>query len=338
MGKTMKLPRIYAQAVRKLPIDMTLSENPLGCSPMVMNAIKTLSPRDVVEYPNDRRLISAIARMFKRNKKEILVGSGSEQLIKLITQTFLKQNDCALIQQGSFSLFTKECFLAGASVRAFNPLKNSRVNSNINLIFICTPNNPTGEILPESVVARILASARCPVIIDEANAEFTNKSFVLSAVSSGKGIILRTFSKAFGLAGLRVGVAIGPEKLLARLRIAQQPFPVSSIACKLVLSALCDSTFVIKTRRYINSERARLSEELRKRGFQVSASRTNTLFVQSRTQTDIVQKLAQQGVSVVDGSFFPFMKTRGFRMALRDKKTNTKFLRALDKALSCTGK
>ena len=314
---------------------MTLSENPLGCSNMVLKILKTLSINDVSEYPNARILIKQVARVFDRFEDEVVLGSGSEQLIKLVAQTFLKPKDFVLVQTGSFSLFTKECLLKDTLVEQFNPNKNARINPKTKLIIICSPNNPTGEILSEEIIQRILTIAPCPVIIDEANAEFTEITSIPKAITTGNGIVLRTFSKAFGLAGLRVGYAVGPRKLIKKLQLSQQPFPVSTIACKMAMAALRDKMFIKKTIRFFATERNRISKALTKRGFRVSASCTNTLFVETPQKQKVIQNLAVNDVSVVDGSFFPFIKRSGFRIALRDKKTNTNFLRALDKALSC---
>ena len=336
MGKSLQLPKLYAQDIDKLTIDVTLSENPLGCSPAVSEALSRLSPSDLVQYPDLSPLRSALAAQYAVSPDVVVIGTGTEQLIKLIAQTFLCRGKRAFVQNGSFVVFTKECKLAGAFVRGVDPSDIRRIPTNADLIILCTPNNPTGEIIPLDQIMKILTRVpSCPVIIDEANADFTDETMMPSVQTDERIIILRTFSKAFGLAGLRCGFAVGSTRFMKQVALAQQAFPISGVAVRLALAAMRDRDFVEKTRRFMRIERTFLRNELMKRNCIVSASVTNTLFVQVPQQKDIVQRLVQEGVSVVDGSFFPCITQQGFRIALRDKRTNRAFLRAFDSALSC---
>lgn len=331
----MILPKIYAQEVQRKPIDLSLSENPLGCSPLVAKLMKNISINDVNRYPDTSRLVQKIAEKFGIKQSQILLGCGSEQLIKLICQTFLQKNDAALVQRGSFSLFTKECLLTRAKVKFFQPNKTTSIG-NARLIFICNPNNPTGEILDPVIIDTIINQAvNSIVVIDEAIGEFIKETFIPKVIKKKNCIVLRTFSKAFGLAGLRVGFAIGNTNLIKKLRITQQPFPVSSIACKLALSALEDEVFINKTINFIKKERLFLISELNKRKLMTSDSITNNIFVETPFADKLIPKLNRLGMSIVPASGFPGMKRPGFRICIKNKRTNRLFISQLDKALSC---
>lgn len=328
----MQLPKLYASEVAKLPIDMTLSENPLGCSPRVLKTLKTITPQDIFDYPDTSPLQEVIARRFSVSRDQILLGNGSEQLIKLIAQTFINKRDRVLIQAGSFPLFVKECLLAGGNVSFFDPQKPTTQSAK--LVILCNPNNPTGEVLQGRIIRKLSKQfTQSLIVIDEANGEFLTKSSI--ALNLSNVIVLRTLSKAFGLAGLRVGFAIGPAQIMRTLSTAQQIFPISSISCKLAIDALRDSRFLQQTLRFVAKERIFLTKELQNRGFQTSSSITSNIFVKTNIAKQIIELLKTNGVSVVDGSFFPALDTPGFRIAIRDTKTNRMFLGKLDRVIAC---
>lgn len=331
----MQLLKTYVQEVTRRRIDLTLSENPLGCSPAVAKALANLTVNDVSTYPDTSKLIGAISKKFKVNPENVLLGCGSEQIIKLIAQTFVESGDLVLVQEASFPLLTKEPILADAKVRQCSIAEIKRFSKKARLIFLCNPNNPTGKVLPNKTITSIVEDTRPSiVVIDEANAEFMERSFILKTIKSPNSIVIRTFSKVLGLAGLRIGFAVGPQRLIKRLVSTQQTFPVSSIGCKLAMAALSDDMFVLKTKQFISKERKFLASELNKRALRVSNSVTNNLFISTPLAKEIIKQLEKQGVSVVDGSFFPGNKKPGFRISVRDAKTNRMFLKKLDIVLS----
>lgn len=333
----MNLPNIYATAVKKQRIDMTLSVNPLGCSPCVKKMLKQLDARDISTYPDTNPLLTSGSKRFLVPTSCILVGSGSEQLIKLITQTFLKPEDTALVQSGSFSLFTKECLIAGAQITL---CETNTIADQLppKILFLCSPNNPTGELIPQKTLQKIISVfPKTIIIIDEANAEFANQTSIPIAMANNNILILRTCSKAFGLAGLRVGFCIGNQTLIKTLQTNQQPFPVSSLSIKLTEAALKDTRFLNTTIDWVIKERITMTNAFRNRGLKVSNSVTNTLFVSTPRADELIVALQANGVSVISNTFFPGLKTPGFRIALRDKKTNQLFLQKLDIAIESLG-
>ncbi len=335
----MDLTKVYAQNAGKKNIDLTLSINPLGCSPCAIRALKNFAADDVSRYPNTGPLINALTKKFRVSKDNIVLGNGSEQLIKLISQTFLKKGDLALVQVASFPLFTKESQIAGAKVAFFDP-ENPLSSVNPSVLFMSNPSTPTGEVFSRKTVTSLIKTfPDAIIVIDEANGEFADgASFINNAKESSNVIILRTFSKVLGLAGVRIGCAIGASVIIQKLQDVQQAFVVSSIACKLAVASLNDQEFISKTKKFIATERATLTSALVKRGFTVSNSVTNNLFVSRPDAKQIIQQLSDRSVSVIDGSFFPGLTTPGFRISIKDKKTNKLFLQKLDEVLACTNK
>lgn len=334
----MKLPNLYANTIKKRPIDMTLSENPLGCSPRAIQAVKQISVEDIAGYTEQGVLLETAAKRFAIATDNLLIGNGSEQLIKFIAQTFLTVGDTALVQTGSFSLFTKECILTGARVSLLDIRKPKRIRQTPKLIFLCNPNNPTGELLSADSIQNIISLfPKTVIIIDEANAEFTDTTCIPRAVKNKNVLVLRTCSKALGLAGLRIGFCIGNTKRILELKSKQQVFPISSPSVSIASAALQDTAFLQKTIAFMAKERTFVRNALLKEGFTVSESVTNTLFVSTPASERIMTTLNTLGVSVIAGTFFPGLTTPGFRIALRDRKTNRLFLEKLRSAIETLG-
>lgn len=335
----MNVPKAYATSVRKLPIDMTLSVNPLGCSPMAMRAIRSIPMTDVSTYPEQSNLLRALAARFRVRTDMILLGIGSEQLIKLTCQTFLRAGDTVFVERGSFFLFSKEPALLGNPVTLFNLTTPPKPVNRPTLLFLANPTTPGGEDRSDTKILTAIDRINPKiVVIDEANGELRSRTFISKLKTRNNLVVLRTFSKTLGLAGLRVGMAFGSQNLISKMSDFQQPFPVSSIGLIAAQAALRDTSFIKKTTGFFDAERASLTTELKKRGFGVSQSVTNNLFISRPDSISIILELQKNGVSVIDGTFFPGCKTVGFRISLRNRKTNRKFLKALDKALSCLNK
>lgn len=332
----MKLPKAYAIAVPKKAIDMTLSVNPLGCSPRALKALRSMSMKSIRTYPNQTPLVKLIAASFTTDTDNVLLGVGSEQLIKLVCTAFLTRGSIAAIESGSFFLFSREPLLVGAKTVFFDFATPTRFRRRPDVLFIANPTTPGGLDRSNRDILRVMDSINPKIaVIDEANGEFRDDSLISEIPARPNLIVLRTFSKALGLAGLRIGVALGSAKNIGVMSEFQQPFPVSSVALIAAEASLGDTAFLRTTKQFIAKEREFLTDALIKRGFGVSPSVTNNLFVTRTDSKKIVRALAAKEVSVIDGSFFPNNNQRGFRISLRDKRTNRKFLARLDEVLAC---
>lgn len=336
MENSMQLPKLYAQNISNNTIDLTLSVNPLGCSPRVLQALRVLTSKDLSAYPDTTALTKTIAQRFSIKPENILLGNGSEQLIKLISQTCINPGNQVTIENGSFAVFSKETMLAGGNVVLSNfediPQNAPR------LVFIANPKTPTGELISQVEIQRIQKSIPGILVVDEANGEFIDKSSIPLAMQCTNLLVLRTFSKAFGIAGVRIGCAIGNASLIAKLAEAQQAFPVSQMAINMAVAALSDRQFLTKTRTFIRKERSVLSKALTLRSLTVSRSVTNNLFIEYSRATKLIEELNIRGVSVINGTFFPGMKKPGFRISIKTRKINRLFLQKLDEALACLNK
>lgn len=339
--------KLYAFG-EKLPIDLSLSENPLGCSPRVVAALKDISPKDFFDYPDpdSNDLKNTLSKMFQINSEGIFVANGSEAIIKLLPQAILKPNDEVIIPKLTFPLFEKAVQLVGGRVVLSEMTVDfdinladikRRITKTTKLVFLCNPNNPTGKVIPKDTILDFVRSTNILVVVDEANIEFGGDTVIRESQDMNNLIVLRTFSKGFGLAGLRIGFCVANPSIVERLKQIGQPFPVSSIAQKLAITALKDKKFMFKTKRFMKQEREFLTRELENRGFSVIKSQANNLLVKInsvfKSSTDFSRLLNSKGVSIVDGINFDGVGTEFVRISPRLRDTNIKLLKAIDEIL-----
>lgn len=333
-------------------INLSLSENPLGCSPVVLNELRRTTLTSALEiniYPPSYggKLKIALAKTFNCQPANIFVANGSEAVILNIPRALANPSDEVIIPQLTFPLFRLYSEFAGLNVKlipmgkdlAINLEKMLKaVNSQTKLIFICNPNNPTGLLLKRQAILDFLEQIpeSVIVIIDEANIDFGGESCLDQALARNNVLVLRTFSKGFGLAGFRVGFAVGSQQLIQQLTAGTPPFPISSLSEQLAITALSDLDFVKKSKRVVDAERKKLKEELAKLNCTVFNSLANNIFVklpESFEPKRFFEQLAVNDISIVRGSKFDGFDDSYFRISPRDSKTNGKFLQIVKKIL-----
>lgn len=332
----------------KLPIDLSLSENPLGCSPKVKRFLRSIDANfSFSEYPDPNSLIlkEKIAQKFNLSLDNIFISNGSESIIKLLPEAVLELNDEVIIPSVTFPIFEIVMRLRGNKIIFskmteyfdidVNDIKR-RITKKTKIIFLCNPNNPTGKILSRKLILEFVQSINSFVVVDEANIEFGGESVISDVNKFENLIILRTFSKAYGLAGFRIGFCVANKKVVQLLERISPPFPVTTISSKIACIALSDDNFILKGKEFMKNEREFLSNELRKRGFKVINSQANNLVVKvdkfSFSSTKFIQKLNKQGISVVDGKFFNSPNL--IRISPRTRKVNKQFLTAIDRIIN----
>lgn len=338
---------LYAFGTR-LPIDLSLSENPLGCSPKIFDALKKVRQVDCFDYPDadSTKLKDAIASKYCIDADKVFIANGSESIIKLLPQVLLDPQDEVIIPKLTFPMFEKAVKLVGAKVVLSDMTKSfdidlidikNKITDKTKLIIICNPNNPTGRVIDKEFLLGFVRSVKPIVLVDEANIEFGGESVIKNTSELENLIVLRTFSKGFGLAGFRVGYCVTNQEIIQMLRQNSQPFAVAVLSQRAAIAALTDDNFIDKTRNMMNKEREFLTTELQKRGFHVVPSQANNLLVNITklfsSSDEFVLRLNTQGVSVVNGTNFKFLGNRFVRISPRKRRTNLVLLKVIDEIL-----
>jgi histidinol-phosphate aminotransferase len=248
-------------------------------------------------YP---RLEEAIAHYADVSRENIVLGAGADDLILLVTRAFAGPGDrVAIANDPTYPMFQIAVWVAGAEIGDQDPV----------LTICCRPNNPTGE-LGE------LPNAR-PLVVDEAYFEYSGQMTAAGLIDDGV-IVLRTFSKVFGLAGARVGYALASREVAAELNQRQHPAPLSTLSSALAIAALQSPPDV----RPILEERERFAERLRGLGYEPLPSHANFVYVPVDDPNGIADQLLQQGLAVRP-------VRDGIRITIRNEPDDERLLRAL---------
>ncbi len=295
-------------------VKLASNENPLGPSPKAVAAIGA-ALSGLHRYPDGGAFVlrRALARHWDVSEDAVILGNGSNELLTLIGRAFLMPGDEALYAQQAFVVYDMVAHVAGAT-KVTVPLKDfahdlpamqAKLSAKTKLIFIANPNNPTGAAVAAGALEQFIVALPRDVIcvVDEAYNEYLPEAArpdVLRFAREGRWVLsCRTFSKIYGLAGLRVGYAIGPAALLTKLHQLRDPFNVNSLAQIGATAALDDAEHVEKSRAANDAGRRYLTEQFEALGFRVAPSVANFLLVDiGRPGGDVTTALMRRGVIV----------------------------------------
>ena len=328
-------------------VKLASNENPLGPSPMALQALRDALP-EIHRYPDGsgHRLRHALAGHWQVSPDQIILGNGSNELLELVGRCFLLPGDEAVYAEQAFIVYDIVTQVTGAK-KVMVPLKDvthdlegmrAAVSPRTKLVFVGNPNNPTGTAVPARALEAFLESVPSEVllVLDEAYYEFLPPDLTPDAlrfVREGRLVlILRTFSKIYGLAGLRIGYGIGPPALIALLNRAREPFNTSSLAQAAATAALGDVAHVARTRAVTEEGRKCLTEGCRALGLTVVPSVANFLLVDvGRPGLATADALLRHGVIVrpMVGYGFP----THLRISIGTPRENERCLAALKAVL-----
>ncbi|MBI2846721.1 MAG: histidinol-phosphate transaminase [Chloroflexi bacterium] len=246
------------------------NENPYGCSPRVRQALASFHNYHIYPDPEHRRLREALQAYVGVSAEHIVAGSGSDELIDLVLRLFLAPGDEVVNCIPTFGMYQFNVELCGGKVvrvardEAYDvdvSAVKEAVGKRTKLIFISSPNNPTGNLMSEEKVLELLDTGKI-VLVDEAYHEFCGKSVVGFVPKYENLIVLRTFSKWAGLAGLRVGYGVFPSKVVEYIWKIKQPYNVNAAAQVAALESLADIEHLRAVVQAIVTERERLFQRL----------------------------------------------------------------------------
>lgn len=327
-------------------VKLASNENPLGPSPKALRAIRKAAA-GVNIYPdsNSFALKRALAKDAGLEPGNIVVGNGSDELIDIIIKCFLEPDENIVTSEGTFVEYEIICKTYGRPVKKA-PLKDFRydlnalralVDAKTKLVFIANPNNPTGTYVNRGELDAFIAGLPETVItvVDEAYDTFIDTAdypFAKEYVGKKNVLVLKTFSKAYGLAGLRIGYCLAGVPFAACLEKARQPFNVNLLAQEAALAALGDKAFLLKTRKTVLEGKRWLYGEFRKLGLTYVPSETNFILVDvKRDCAKLFQDMLRLGVIVRDMKAYKL--DTFIRVTIGTPRENRKFITALKKTL-----
>jgi histidinol-phosphate aminotransferase len=302
---------------------------------------KTREQMDVREYPlgGTERLVQAISDYINLPKEMIGVGNGSDQIIDLILANFTSKETKILTSEPTFGFFEERCKLYSITTIKIPFDSNMSLNSEkflanskkTNILYLDSPNNPTGFQFQRKQLEKLIQAFNGLVIIDEAYVEFADYSIIDLTKKMNNLIVLRTLSKSFGLAGLRIGYFVTAKKIIDEFtRVIQYPYPLNSVAIETGILALKQSKYIKEISELVKKERARIVEKLRDmKVFKVFDSKANfVLFTADGASQRIHKALIEQGIVIKN--LGKVGKHEGcLRVTVGSQEMNSRFLTAI---------
>jgi histidinol-phosphate aminotransferase len=326
------------------------NENPMGPSPRALKAMRT-ARAETNRYPDPRGMLlkDALAEHLGVDIGRIALGNGSHELLMLLAQCFADAEHSIVFSQFGFAVFPIATAAAGArALRAPALSRGHRsapyghdldavagaIRADTRIVYLANPNNPTGTWFHDAALAALLAKvpANVLVVVDEAYHEYVDAPGLTTALGLADAhpnlIVTRTFSKAYGLAGARVGYLVAHPSVVSVLERLRESFNVNNVALAGAAAALGDKPWLAKARAFNRAEREWLRGELLERGYRCLPSQTNFLLcVLQRDAAKLEHDLFERGVIVrpMDGYGLP----RALRISVGNRAANRRLLKAL---------
>ena len=328
-------------------VKLASNENPLGPSKKAIKAMRR-AILDVNRYPDGScyYLKQALSKYLNVSPDNLIIGNGSNEIIELALKTFVNKNDEVIMSEPSFLIYNIACRVADGSPVVV-PLKDFRADLNAikdsitektKLIFIDNPNNPTGGSVSEMEVEAFLEkfSDNVIVVFDEAYNEFVEREDfpdTIRYIGRKNVIILRTFSKAHGLSGLRIGYGIAEKGTIQYMNRTRQPFNINSVAQAAAIASLEDKEHIIKSRMVISEGKQLLYKELDSMGLDYVKSDTNFILINvERDGREVFENMLKEGVIVRDMKAYKL--DNYIRVTIGTMPENHRFVNALKAVLN----
>lgn len=335
----------YHASLVPYKIKMDANESPFNLPEEIReNIIKWFREEENLNiYPDTDclELKAELAKFWNVKSENLICGVGSDQLIEYICKAFLEPDDVVVVPAPSFSMYTltavinrgkvvpvmlDENFMydADAVIKAYK-------ENNPKLLILCTPNNPTGKSISIAEVEKILAEVKCPVILDEAYSEFSEATMIPYIEKYPNMIVLKTFSKAYSLAGMRIGYGVANKEFIDVLEVVRAPYNLNTLAQKIAIEILKHQNIYKERVAYLKNERQWLENELKKFDFMdIYPSDANFIYVLSNK--DIAKYLKSKGILIRD--YAPENGKYKSRISVSTRQNNEELIKEL-KNIDC---
>ena len=336
-------------------LDFSANLNPLGSPQTAIEAIKRKLDQ-VFIYPDSDStgLRETIVKNFEEiNKDNVIVGNGSTELIHLFAEVFIERGDVAVIPAPTFGEYENAIRKRGGRPEHvklsgdfyIEPATFLREMEGAKVLFLCNPNNPTSILMPRENIIEIIEGALekdVLVFLDEAFIEFVDKVKGFSLIGEVNNypnlFVLRSFTKIFGLTGLRVGYGTAHNEIINFLFKAKLSWNVNYIAQVAAIAALNDEEYLMKTERLINTEKAFMLKKLKQiKGFRIFPADANFVFINIRrsgfTSSQLKEEMLLYGIIIRDCSSFIGLDENYIRVAIRTRRENERLIEALKKVV-----
>ena len=310
------MPSYQSPSGARLGLNLDLNENTGGCSPRVLHKLASLKATDISQYPDRDAAERLVARFFRVSPEQVLLTNGVDEALQLFAFTYLSEGDEVIVTDPTFNMYPLDVAATGATLvpvqsdRDFSfPLDKvlNAITPRTRMIAIANPNNPTATVAPRADLIRVIEAApNAAVLIDEAYFEFYGGTVLDLLPKYDNLFVARTFSKAYGLAGLRIGAMMGNADQIGYIRRITPPFNVNTLALACLPVAISDQQFVADYLRQIFDGRSRLQSLCTELGLLFWPSFTNFVLVEiGPKHREFIEAMQQRGINLRDRSKDP---------------------------------
>lgn len=303
---------------RRSFVRLDFNENVAGCSPRLIEALKTIDAREIATYPEYGALRQKLSAFFRLPESCLLPTNASDEGILTVFQTYLNAGDELILPVPTFAMFSFYAELLGLALKtvlynedlSFPACRiEAAVTEKTKALVLINPNNPTGTRIDRDFIVRMLERLGDRLLLlDEAYVEFSGESAIDLIDRYKNLVILRTFSKSFGMAGLRLGTVLSCAENIENLSKAHSPYSISGVTVKLAMAALDDADYVARYAREAVKSRGRIEADLTARGIPVFPSRGNFVLARFGARSrEIEAALKSRGILVRDRSSDPLL-------------------------------
>ena len=339
---------LFKQKVAK--IKLSANESALGPSPKAIKEFNKVA-KNLKRYPDSDGIFlrQILAKKFRLDPKRIILGSGSDQIFELICKAFLNKNDEVVVPEFSFIIYRIYSKIYGAKIK-YAKEKNfkisinnilSKVTKKTKIVFLANPNNPTGTIVSKNELLRLRKKLKSNIllVVDDAYFEYVKDKNYLSGMklflNSKNVIVTRTFSKIYGLAGLRVGWGYGPKNLIYALNQIKPPFNINRAALFAAAKSIRDVKWLNKEIKHVNKWTKIFYKNFKDLGIETNASYGNFLLVNfnkiRESSKKIFLKLAKNGILVRKMDVYKIKNS--LRITIGNNLENKKFIKIIRKII-----
>ena len=295
---------------------LDFNENTVGCSARVLQRVRQITLEDLARYPEREPIEKLAAHYLGIDAKNVLLTNGVDEAIHLLCEAYLEPGDEVLIVTPTFSMYEIYAAATGANVVRVQCVDDFRfpltqllhsIKPATRMIAVASPNNPTGTVATREQLLHIAnAAPDAALLVDEAYFEFHGQTVIHDIEAAGNLFVARTFSKAYGLAGLRIGLLAGPREQMPALRRVSSPYNVNAVALAALPVALEDREYVDRYVSQVRNGREQVGRALQTLGIPYWPSHANFLLLRvGERHRDFVAAMRQRGILVRDRSADP---------------------------------
>jgi histidinol-phosphate aminotransferase len=312
----LKMPEYHPPLAGRTALRLDFNENTFGSSPRVVERLRAVTAEQLTKYPEREPTERIVAKHFGLQGEQVLLTNGVDEAIHLMCCAFLDAEDEALIATPSFFMYDVSVQMMTPRLKKIQadaslefPFKRfmAAISERTKLIIVASPNNPTGAVVDrEHLLAIAAAAPQAVLMVDEAYYHFDGASVMQDLATVPNLIVARTFSKAYGLANLRIGMLVGNPELLKYVRKVSSPYNVNGVALDCLPIALADEEYVAWYSNQVRTGRERMMDGLRELGVPFFPSHANFVLMNiGPKHKELVQAMRTNGVLLRDRSTDP---------------------------------